>query len=151
MRREVFIEYGGFDEQRYRRPAIEDIELGTWIAADGGKIMLDPNIRPSLIRDIDGFILFPDNRILSRSVLTEMMADANRHRVQVAVFNEPLLEFGAGVPVGTGDHVQLAVAVEVGIVRALAMELVGQMEFSVSGARRIRRDRRTPQNDERYG
>jgi len=45
MRRDVFVEYGGFDEQRYRRPAIEDIELGTWIAADGGKIMLDPNIQ----------------------------------------------------------------------------------------------------------
>jgi glycosyltransferase involved in cell wall biosynthesis len=45
MRRDVFIEYGGFDEQRYRRPAIEDIELGTWMAADGGKILLDPTIQ----------------------------------------------------------------------------------------------------------
>ena len=55
-----------------------------------------------LVRDIDGFILFPDNRILSRSVLTEMMSYASRHRVQVAVFNEPLLDYGAlfsaGVP-----------------------------------------------------
>ena len=48
-----------------------------------------------LIRDIDGFILFPDNRILSRSVLSEMMAYASRHRVQVAVFNKPLLAHGA--------------------------------------------------------
>lgn len=54
-----------------------------------------------LIRDVDGFVLFPDNRILSRSVLTEMMADASRHRVQVAVFNEPLLEFGAVFSAGT--------------------------------------------------
>ncbi len=54
-----------------------------------------------LIREIDGFILFPDNRILSRSVLTEMMASASRHRVQVAVFNEPLLEFGAVFNSGT--------------------------------------------------
>lgn len=45
MRRDVFIKYGGFDEQRYRRPAIEDIELGTWIAADGGRIVLDEKIR----------------------------------------------------------------------------------------------------------
>ena len=44
-----------------------------------------------LVRDIDGYILFPDNRILSRGVLSEMMTDASRHRVQVAVFNEPLL------------------------------------------------------------
>ena len=48
-----------------------------------------------LIRDIDGFVLFPDNRILSRAVLTEIMKDASRHRVQVAVFNEKLLEHGA--------------------------------------------------------
>lgn len=48
-----------------------------------------------LVRDIDGFILFPDNRILSRTVLTEMMSYASRHRVQVAVFNPPLLELGA--------------------------------------------------------
>lgn len=48
-----------------------------------------------LVRDLDGFILFPDNRILSRAVLTEMMSYALRHRVQVAVYNEPLLEFGA--------------------------------------------------------
>ncbi len=45
MRRDVFIKYGGFDEQRYRRPAIEDIELGTWIAADGGRIVLDQTIQ----------------------------------------------------------------------------------------------------------
>lgn len=54
-----------------------------------------------LVRDIDGFVLFPDNRILSRTVLTEMMAYANRHRVQVAVFNEPLLDFGAVFNAGT--------------------------------------------------
>jgi ABC-type uncharacterized transport system substrate-binding protein len=48
-----------------------------------------------LVRDIDGFILFPDNRVLSRSVLVEMMSYASRHRVQMTVFNEPLLEYGA--------------------------------------------------------
>jgi ABC-type uncharacterized transport system substrate-binding protein len=54
-----------------------------------------------LVRDIDGYILFPDNRILSRGVLSEMMTDASRHRVQVAVFNEPLLEHGAVFNSGT--------------------------------------------------
>ena len=48
-----------------------------------------------LVRDIDGFILFPDNRILSRDVLSEMMKNASQNRVQVAVFNEPLLRMGA--------------------------------------------------------
>ena len=48
-----------------------------------------------LIRDLDGFLLFPDNRILSRTALTEIMRDAARHDVQVAVFNDSLLEHGA--------------------------------------------------------
>lgn len=48
-----------------------------------------------LIRDLDGFLLFPDNRILSRTVLLEMMSEAARHHVQVAVFNDSFLEHGA--------------------------------------------------------
>jgi ABC-type uncharacterized transport system substrate-binding protein len=48
-----------------------------------------------LVRDLDGYILFPDNRILSRTVLDEMMSYASRHRVQVAVFSESLLDRGA--------------------------------------------------------
>lgn len=48
-----------------------------------------------LVRDIDGFLLFPDNRVLSRNILLEMMSYAARHHVQVAVFNDPLLKLGA--------------------------------------------------------
>lgn len=45
MRRDVFLKYGGFDEKRYPKPMIEDIELGTCVAADGGLIILDPTIQ----------------------------------------------------------------------------------------------------------
>ena len=45
MRRELFLAVGGFDAQRYRRPAIEDIELGTWVSASGHKIILDSRIK----------------------------------------------------------------------------------------------------------
>jgi len=45
IRRSVFIEFGGFDEERYPRPAIEDIELGTWLNAAGHRILLDPDIQ----------------------------------------------------------------------------------------------------------
>jgi hypothetical protein len=48
-----------------------------------------------LIRELDGFLLFPDNRILSRDVLVEMMSEAARHHVQVAAFNDSFLEHGA--------------------------------------------------------
>jgi glycosyltransferase involved in cell wall biosynthesis len=45
MRRDLFLEFGGFDEVRYRRPAIEDIELGTWMSAAGHRIILDKRVR----------------------------------------------------------------------------------------------------------
>jgi glycosyltransferase involved in cell wall biosynthesis len=45
MRRTVFLSFGGFDEARYRRPAIEDIELGTWIKEAGYKVILDSRIQ----------------------------------------------------------------------------------------------------------
>ena len=46
---------------------------------------------------IDGFWLFPDNRILSASVLRRMLDYAARHGVQVAVFNDSLLSLGAAI------------------------------------------------------
>jgi GT2 family glycosyltransferase len=45
IRREVFLACGGFDAERYCRPAIEDIELGTWISAVGYRIVLDRQIQ----------------------------------------------------------------------------------------------------------
>ena len=44
IRRDLFVAVGGFDERRYRRPAIEDIELGTWLNAAGHVIILDKSI-----------------------------------------------------------------------------------------------------------
>jgi glycosyltransferase involved in cell wall biosynthesis len=40
IRREAFLDAGGFDPQLYRRPAIEDIELGYRVTRAGGKIVL---------------------------------------------------------------------------------------------------------------
>ncbi len=57
-----------------------------------------------LIHHIDGYLLFPDNRILSRAVLTEMMSDAARHRIQVAVFNDSLLKHGATFSASSVDQ-----------------------------------------------
>jgi glycosyltransferase involved in cell wall biosynthesis len=44
VRRDAFLEAGGFDSERYRVPAIEDIELGTRLHAAGFRIELDPRI-----------------------------------------------------------------------------------------------------------
>lgn len=48
-------------------------------------------------RDIDGFWLFPDSRVLSARSLAEMSGIAERQRVRIAVQNEGLLAIGAAL------------------------------------------------------
>ena len=45
LRADVFRQSGGFDEERFSVPCVEDIELGMRIAAGGGRIVLDPQIQ----------------------------------------------------------------------------------------------------------
>ncbi len=45
IRRDVFFEVGGFDEVRYPRPSIEDIELGYHVVNAGYKILLNKEIK----------------------------------------------------------------------------------------------------------
>jgi glycosyltransferase involved in cell wall biosynthesis len=45
VRREVFLAMGGFDEERYPRPSIEDIELGYRMSAAGHAIELNKEIQ----------------------------------------------------------------------------------------------------------
>ena len=52
-------------------------------------------------RDIDGFWLFPDNRILSGRVLQEMLSDAKRQQVPVTAPSESMLELGATLSIST--------------------------------------------------
>lgn len=45
VRRTLFAQVGGFDEQRYPRPQIEDIELGHRLRDTGVRIVLEPTIQ----------------------------------------------------------------------------------------------------------
>jgi glycosyltransferase involved in cell wall biosynthesis len=45
VRREVFLAHGGFDGELYKRPAIEDIELGYRMVLHGRKILLDRELQ----------------------------------------------------------------------------------------------------------
>lgn len=54
-----------------------------------------------MIRDIDGFWLFPDNRVLSRRVLNQIMDDAQRQQVPVLVPTESMLQIGATISVSS--------------------------------------------------
>jgi ABC-type uncharacterized transport system substrate-binding protein len=50
-----------------------------------------------MVRDIDGYLMLPDNRILSPRVIQQMLYEANAHQVAVAVPNDAMLEMGASV------------------------------------------------------
>jgi GT2 family glycosyltransferase len=45
VRRDVFEAAGGFDAERYPVPSVEDIDLGTRLAAAGCRIELDPSVQ----------------------------------------------------------------------------------------------------------
>jgi glycosyltransferase involved in cell wall biosynthesis len=45
VRREPFVEFGGFDATRYRHPSIEDIELGYRLSLGGQKIKLNKQLQ----------------------------------------------------------------------------------------------------------
>jgi glycosyltransferase involved in cell wall biosynthesis len=45
IRREIFLEIGGFDTLKYPHPSIEDIELGHRLIAKGHKIIIDKTIQ----------------------------------------------------------------------------------------------------------
>ena len=50
IRREVFLEAGGFDPRLYRRPAIEDIELGYRVTASGHRIVLARDVQATHLK-----------------------------------------------------------------------------------------------------
>jgi ABC-type uncharacterized transport system substrate-binding protein len=54
-----------------------------------------------MIRDIDGFWLLPDNRVLSPRALQEMLGEARRQQVPVNVPSESMLQLGAMVSMST--------------------------------------------------
>lgn len=45
VRRDAFLAIGGFDERRFPRPSIEDVELGMRLVDRGGRIVLDPLVQ----------------------------------------------------------------------------------------------------------
>jgi len=81
------------------------------LAADRHGVRLTVNVANSdqealyyfkrMVRDIDGFWLLPDNRVLSTRVLREMVAQANRRQVSILVPNPKMLPLGATISVST--------------------------------------------------
>lgn len=51
VRREAFAQAGGFDAERYPLPSVEDIELGMRMSARGSRILLDPRIQGTHLKE----------------------------------------------------------------------------------------------------
>lgn len=91
IRREAFLQLGGFDAGRYARPSIEDIELGYRVIDAGGSIRLDPTIlvkhhkawtlRSLLVCDIRDRALPWSRLMLGRKKLTNDLNVDARGRV----------------------------------------------------------------------
>lgn len=50
VRKDAFLAVGGFDIDRYKRPSIEDIELGYRLREAGGKILLFPELQSTHLK-----------------------------------------------------------------------------------------------------
>lgn len=75
VRRSVFEEVGGFDERRYPRPSIEDIELGYRIRRAGYSIRLAPSVQVKHHKNW-GFFELVRTDVLRRGVpWTELMLE----------------------------------------------------------------------------
>lgn len=129
IRRHIFLQLGGFDET-YRRPCVEDIELGFRLRASNCTIHLDPKIQVTHLkrwtlwglvrtdvrdRGIPWFLL-----MLRRRTMPSDLNVTVAHRVSVALVSTMLLLCGLllaqpllGMPIvrwATGGLVALAVA-----------------------------------------
>ena len=75
-----------------------DLELEVKIASSDQETLY---LFRRMVRDIEGFWMFPDNRILSARVLKQMLDEANHHQVPVVVPNEFMLSMGAAISIST--------------------------------------------------
>ncbi len=50
IRKQAFLDVGGFDVETYKRPSIEDIELGYRLRAAGGRILLIPELKSTHLK-----------------------------------------------------------------------------------------------------
>ena len=110
VRRDVFEDVGGFDADRYPRPAVEDIELGYRIRGAGWNILLDPGIQGThlkrwtlgdlLVTDLV-FRGIPWMRLLLEESRRPSLNVGSRDRLRVLLVGMGGLALVAGLAFGT--------------------------------------------------
>ena len=105
IRRDAFDAVGGFDEQRYERPSIEDVELGIRLCAGGWRIALDPAVQGTHLK-----------RWTLRSMLRTDLADRGVPWVELAIERG-----GAGTALNLSWRHRTAAAAALAATGALAL------------------------------
>jgi GT2 family glycosyltransferase len=126
IRREVFDAAGGFDEHRFSRPSIEDVELGWRVTDRGGQIVLDPRIQAThLKRWTLGSLIKTD--VLYRAVpwvrwsleRRRLSGELNASRLQQVALVIAVLLVGSGVAAVSSAVARIVFAVLVGLAFAI--------------------------------
>jgi glycosyltransferase involved in cell wall biosynthesis len=67
VRKEAFLEVGGYDQEKFTRPSVEDIELGHRLRAAGGRIRLIPEFQGTHLK-VWRFVELIRTEIISRAL-----------------------------------------------------------------------------------
>ena len=139
VRRDAFVEAGGFDAERFGEPAVEDIELGRRLRARGGRIVLDPGVRgthlkhwslASMVRTDLLQRAIPWTRIqLEEGELSGSLNLGPRQRVAAALS----VVFAAGM-LARKARIALAAAAGVAVLEAPFLSLLGRREGPLRAA-----------------
>lgn len=114
---EAFSRSGGFDDVRYRRPSIEDIELGSRISAAGGRIVLDPQLRGTHAK-----------RWTLRAMIATDLHDRGAPWVELLIANR-----GAGAgQLNLGWRYRLSALAALAAAAALLMRLPGRLLLALA-------------------
>jgi glycosyltransferase involved in cell wall biosynthesis len=73
IRGDRFAQAGGFDQQRYLMPSIEDVELGARLVRSGARIVLDPDLRVTHLKRWTFFGLLKTD-VLRRAIPWTLLA-----------------------------------------------------------------------------
>jgi hypothetical protein len=108
VRREAFMHVDGFDDERYRVPSVEDIDLGLRLSAAGATIRLDPRILGTHLKHWRlGMMVMTDiahrgvpwtSMVLARGAPAARLNLRGRHLLGAAAFTAGLVTAVAGRP-----------------------------------------------------
>ena len=108
VRKDAFLQAGGFDVERYTRPSIEDIELGYRLREAGGRILLIPEFQSTHLKEWR-FINLIHTEVFRRAIPWSRL-----------MFEQP--EMGSDLNVSSSERMRAGLAglVLIGLVVAVA-------------------------------